>query len=152
MAYAVLADSIVVVHFLYVSFTVGGALLVLAGGIAGWRWVRNLPFRIVHLASFVLVAAEALAGAACPLTVWEYRLRLLAGQRVEAQLSFVARLVRSVIFYDLPAWVFLLVYVAFAAAVAALFILLPPVRRARGSSAPRGTTGSAARRTPRTHG
>jgi Protein of Unknown function (DUF2784) len=131
MPWAVFADAIVVVHFFYVSFTVGGELAIILGGILRWRWVRNLPFRICHLASVVLVAAEALAGASCPLTVWEYRLRVLAGQRVEGQLSFVARLVRSIIFYDFPAWVFLVVYVAFAAAVTLTFILLPPVLRGR---------------------
>ncbi|MGO9307769.1 MAG: DUF2784 domain-containing protein [Spirochaetia bacterium] len=150
--YTVLADLIVVLHFLYVSFTVGGELLIVLGAVLRWAAVRNLPFRVVHLASVLLVAVEALAGAACPLTVWEYRLRMLGGQRVEAQISFVARIVRSIIFYNFPAWVFLAAYVAFAAAVVLTFILLPPAvpRSAapRGSSAPRGTGRSAERRTP----
>ena len=128
--YAFLADAIVVLHFCYVTFTVGGEIAILLGGGLRWAWVGNLPFRIVHLASVALVAGEALAGASCPLTVWEYKLRLLAGQRVEAQISFVARLVRSVIFYDFPAWVFLAAYVSFAVAVALTFIFMPPVRRA----------------------
>jgi len=129
--YALLADAIVVLHFCYVTFTVGGEAAILLGGGLRWVWIRNLPFRIVHLASVALVAVEALAGASCPLTVWEYQLRLLAGQRVEAQISFVARLVRSIIFYDFPGWVFLLAYVGFAAAVALTFVLLPPVGKAR---------------------
>jgi Protein of Unknown function (DUF2784) len=127
--YAFLADAIVVLHFCYVTFTVGGEIAILLGCYAKWTWVRNLPFRVVHLASVALVAVEALAGASCPLTVWEYRLRLLAGQRVEAQISFIARLVRSIIFYDFPAWVFLAAYVGFAAAVALTFVLLPPAAR-----------------------
>ena len=131
-SYAFLADLIVVVHFCYVAFTVGGELVILLGGALRWGWVRNLPFRIVHLASVVLVAAEALAGASCPLTVWEYRLRLLAGQQAEQQISFIARLVRSIIFYDLPAWVFLAAYVGFAVLVAATFFIVRPRRRPRG--------------------
>lgn len=131
--FAFLADLIVVLHFCYVTFTVGGEIVILLGGALKWAWVRNLPFRIVHAASVVLVAGEALAGASCPLTVWEYRLRLLAGQRVEAQISFVARLVRSIIFYDFPAWVFLALYVGFAAAVVLTFILLPPMRKRSGA-------------------
>ncbi len=126
--YAFLADLIVIIHFCYVTFTVGSELAVLLGGALRWRWVRNLPFRITHLAAVVLVAVEALAGAACPLTVWEYQLRELAGQRVEQQISFVARLVRSIIFYDFPPWVFVAVYVAFAALVAATFFVVRPVR------------------------
>lgn len=127
---ALLADVIVIFHFCYVAFTVGGEIVVLLGGVLRWQWVRNLPFRIVHLAAVVLVAGEALAGAACPLTVWEYNLRVRAGQAVEGQLSFVARLVRSIIFYDFPAWVFLAAYVAFAALVAVTFFVVVRPRRA----------------------
>jgi len=127
---ALLADAVVVLHFGYVLFAVGGEVLLLAGGLLGWRWIRSLPLRPVHLAAVALVAVEALIGVVCPLTMWEYRLRELAGQRAERQLSFVARLVRTVIFYDFPAWVFTLAYVGFALLVAVTFLLFPP-RRAR---------------------
>jgi hypothetical protein len=128
---ALLADAVVVLHFAYVLFAVGGEILVLAGGLLNWSWIRSLPFRLAHLAAVALVAAEALLGVICPLTDWEYRLRGLAGQRVERQLSFVARLVRSVIFYDFPAWVFTLAYVGFAVIVALTFALFPPRRANR---------------------
>jgi Protein of Unknown function (DUF2784) len=121
--FAVFADIIVLLHFCYVAFTVGGEVIILLGGGLKWRWVRALPFRIVHLAAVVLVAGEALAGARCPLTVGEYWLRVRAGQTAEAEVSFVARLVRSIIFYDLPSWVFLAAYVAFAALVALTFLV-----------------------------
>jgi len=124
--FAFLADFIVVVHFLYVAFTVGGEAVILLGGALQWAWVRNFAFRIVHLAAVILVAGEAMAGASCPLTVWEYRLRILAGQQVEEQIPFVARLVRSVIFYNFPAWVFLAAYIGFAAAVCLTFIFIRP--------------------------
>lgn len=133
--YALLADIIVLFHFCYVGFTVGGELIILLGGRVHWRWVRNLAFRIVHLAAVVLVAVEALAGEACPLTTWEYRLRLAAGQHVEQQISFVARLVRSIIFYNFPAWVFLVAYVGFALLVGATFFIVPVKARKHRSAA-----------------
>jgi hypothetical protein len=129
--FAFAADLVVVFHFCYVAFTIGGQLVILLGGAFRWGWVRNLPFRVAHVAAVVLVAGEALAGARCPLTVWEYRLRVLAGQGAEEQISFVARLVRSVIFYDLPAWVFLAAYVGFALLVAGTFVLVRPRPRPR---------------------
>jgi hypothetical protein len=129
--FALFADAVLIVHFLYVLFAVGGEVLVLVGGALRWRWVRNLPFRLVHLTAVALVAVEALLGVMCPLTEWEYRLRELAGQHVQRQLSFVARLVRSVIFYDFPAWVFTVAYVGFALLVAGSFLLYPPRRAAR---------------------
>jgi hypothetical protein len=134
-AFALLADVIVLLHFCYVAFTVGGEIIILRGGRLKWGWVRNLPFRIIHLASVVLVAGEALAGASCPLTVWEYRLRVLAGQRGEAEISFVARIVRSIIFHDLPTWVFLACYVCFAILVGVTFRLVAP-RTRRGTGTP----------------
>lgn len=132
--FVLIADIIVVVHFCYVAFTVGGELVILLGGFLKWGWVRNMAFRISHLAAVVLVAGEALAGASCPLTVWEYRLRQMAGQQVEGQLSFIARLVRSIIFYDFPAWVFLAAYVGFAVIVVLTFIFFRPLRPVRSIS------------------
>jgi hypothetical protein len=131
--YALLADLLVGFHFLYVLFAVGGELAVLTGGLLKWLWVRSVPFRIAHLASVVLVAVEALLGVVCPLTMWEYDLRLLAGQRVERDISFIGRLVRAVIFYDFPTWVFTATYITFAMLVAGTFLLFPPrARRPRG--------------------
>jgi hypothetical protein len=131
--FALLADIIVTVHFCYVGFTVGGEIVILLGGPLRWRWVRNLSFRITHLASVALVAVEALAGAQCPLTIWEYQLRMMAGQRAEGQISFIARLVRSVIFYDFPTWVFLAAYVGFALLVGLTFILVAPRKSPRAA-------------------
>jgi hypothetical protein len=67
----VLADLLVAFHLSYVAFTIGGELLILLCGLLRWGWVRNLSFRIVHLASVVLVAVEASTGTMCPLTAWE---------------------------------------------------------------------------------
>jgi hypothetical protein len=128
--YGLAADAIVVFHFCYVLFAVGGELLILLGWLLRWRWIRNLTFRIVHLASVVVVAVEALIGVLCPLTEWEYRLRFLAGQTFEEEIPFMARLVRRIIFYDFPTWVFTLTYILFALLVAATLLLAPPRRKA----------------------
>jgi hypothetical protein len=134
--YAVLADGVVTLHFFYVAFTVGGEILILLGWGLRWAWVRNLAFRITHFSCVALVAVESVVGASCPLTVWEYRLRALAGRSTEAQVSFIARLVRAIIFYDFPAWVFLAAYVGFALLVGLTFILVPPRRKKPGSPDP----------------
>jgi len=129
--YGLAADAVVAFHFCYVLFAVGGELLVLLGWLLRWRWIRNLAFRIAHLASVVVVAVEALIGVLCPLTEWEYRLRLLAGQTFEEEIPFMARLVRRIIFYDFPTWVFTLTYILFTLLVAATFLLAPPRRKVR---------------------
>lgn len=132
--YAIAADAVVFVHLLYVSFTVGGTFLILTGGILKWHWVRNRTFRILHLGSVVLVALEALAGVWCPLTVWEGRLRTRAGQNYESDLSFVGRLIRKIIFIEIPDWGFTAMYVGFAILVVVIFVWVPPVRKKRNDS------------------
>lgn len=122
-----LADVVLVVHFLFVLFVVGGLAAIWIGAAAGWRWVRGFWFRIAHLAAIVFVAAEALAGVWCPLTIWEDALR---GRHEEK--SFVARWVHRVLFYDFPNWVFTAAYVSFALIVLATFWLVPIERKKKG--------------------
>lgn len=120
-----LADVILVLHFLIVAFIVGGLVLVWIGAAAGWRWVRNPWFRWLHLAAIAFVAAEALLGVACPLTVWEDALR--GGVRAE---SFIGRWVAKVLFYRAPEWVFTAVYCAWTAATLLTLRFVPPRKKA----------------------
>ncbi|MGC9311343.1 MAG: DUF2784 domain-containing protein [Sediminispirochaetaceae bacterium] len=126
------ADIIVFVHLLYLLFTVGGEALILTGGILKWRWVRNLPFRITHLVAVVLVSLEAVIGMLCPLTELEYTLRRAAGQTVEEEISLVGRIIRSILFYDFPAWFFTGLYVGFGILVILTLFLFPPARKKHG--------------------
>ena len=119
---ALLADVVLVVHFAFVLFVVGGFALILIGAALGWRGVRNRAFRYAHLAAIVFVAAEALVGMACPLTLWE---NVLRGTSPDGP-SFVARWVSRLLYYDLPEWVFATAYVVFASAVAVTLWLIPP--------------------------
>jgi uncharacterized protein DUF2784 len=119
-----LADLILIAHFAFVLFVVGGLALTWIGAATGWRWVRDRWFRSTHLAAIFLVAAEALFDMACPLTVWEDTLR---GARDDT--SFIARWIHRLLFYDFPEWVFTTAYFLFAFAVALTFWLVPPRRR-----------------------
>ena len=121
---SLLADVILVVHFAFVLFVVGGLALTWIGGAAGWSWVRNWWFRAVHLAAIAFVAGEALLGIWCPLTLWEARLR---GDSAEK--SFVAEWVHRLLFYDVPERVFTVAYVAFLLAVAATWWWIRPKKR-----------------------
>jgi len=121
----VLPDLVLGLHFLIVLYIVGGLVLTWIGAAfgakGGWAWVRNPWFRWLHLAAIVFVALEALAGYACPLTVWEDLLR--GGARPD---SFVGRWVRHLLYYDAPPWVFTALYCAWAAATAATLWRFPP--------------------------
>ena len=123
-----LADAILLVHAAFVLFVVGGLAAIWAGVARERLWARNRAFRLAHLAAIAFVAAESLAGIACPLTLWEDALR---GRDPGAQ-SFVGRAVRAALYWDLPESVFTAAYVAFAALVAWTWWRWPPFRSGRG--------------------
>lgn len=124
--YAVLADLIAATHLAYVSFVVIGLLVILIGGALRWRFIRNFWFRAIHLAMILIVVFEALLGIMCPLTVWEYRLRMAAGQQDVSDSSFVARLVHNLMFFDFPPMIFTIGYCLFGLAVLASWWFYPP--------------------------
>jgi len=118
-----MADVLLVVHFLIAAFIVGGLLLVWIGAALGWRWVRNPWFRYLHLGPIAFVAAEAVLGVMCPLTVWEDMLR--GGVRAD---SFVGRWVRHFLYYQAPEWVFTAAYVGWTLATLLTLWRWPPRR------------------------
>jgi len=122
---APLADAVLIAHFLFVLFVLGGLLAVWAGAALGWGWVRNFRFRIAHLAAILFVVAESLVGIACPLTVWEDTLR----QAETDGASFMQRWVGRLLYYDLPEWVFTLAYALFALVVIATYYFIRPAAR-----------------------
>ncbi len=70
MIYNILADLVVLIHFLFIVFAVGGAILALK-----WRWVIY-----VHLLCAAWAALIMMGGWICPLTPLENSLRRSAGE------------------------------------------------------------------------
>lgn len=118
------ADFVLMAHFAFVLFVVGGFALIWIGALLHWEFVRSYRFRAIHLAAICFVAAEAIGGIVCPLTRWEDYLR-----GTLSDTSFVARWVHRLMFYNLPEWVFTVMYLCFAGAVALTLWLVPPRRR-----------------------
>ncbi|HEB86193.1 MAG TPA: DUF2784 family protein, partial [Gammaproteobacteria bacterium] len=51
MAFLLAADAILLLHVLFVTFVVMGLVLIFAGKVRAWAWVRNPWFRLTHLAA-----------------------------------------------------------------------------------------------------
>jgi len=119
-----MAEVLLAVHFAIAAFIVGGLVLVWLGAALGWRWVRNPWYRYAHLAAIAFVAAEALLGLACPLTVWEDMLR----GNLQAE-SFVGRWLRRFLYYEAPDWVFAATYCAWALATLVTLRIVRPYSR-----------------------
>jgi uncharacterized membrane protein len=123
--YSLAADAILVVHFAFIVFVLGGQACVIAGYFRDWRWVRNLTFRVSHLLAIGIVVAQAWANELCALTVWESKLRYAAGEQ-PYQGTFVAAWLGRLVYYDLPLWVFIVAYSFFGALVLFSWIWVRP--------------------------
>lgn len=117
-----LADAVLVAHFLIAAFICTLLILVSLGARLAWRWIRLRGLRAAHLGAILFVAAETLAGLACPLTLLEDRLR----GRPAGGAGFVERWIGALLYWDLPAWSFAAAYLAAAALTLALWRLVPP--------------------------
>lgn len=125
MIYGLLADVLVFIHSAYVGYVVIGQLAILVGGIARWKWVRNVKFRVTHLVMMSIVGFEAAFDIQCPLTVWEKNLRIKAEQPIN-EASFIGKLMHDILFIDLPEWAFRYLHLGFAALVIGSIFLIPP--------------------------
>ncbi len=112
LLYGVLADAILVMHLLFVSFVVLGFGLILVGIRAKWNWVHNRLFRVTHLVAIIFVVVQAWFGRICPLTVWENQLRQMAGESGYSQ-TFIGYWLHKILFYQAEPWVFTTIYTVF---------------------------------------
>ena len=87
--YLILADIVLIIHFLFIVFVVGGWLLVL-------RW-PNLSW--FHLPAVAWGAIIEIMGWICPLTSFENRLREM-GYAATYQGDFVAQYLLPIIYPD----------------------------------------------------
>jgi hypothetical protein len=130
--YLFAADLMLFLHLSFVAFVVVGLLLILAGGLWGWNWVRNPWFRTAHLAAIAIVVLQAWFGVVCPLTTIEMTLRARAGDAVYEG-TFISHWMESILYYRAPPWVFAASYTAFGALVLVSWFRIRP-RRFRPSN------------------
>jgi hypothetical protein len=123
--YLLLADAVLLTHVLVVVFMILGLLATLIGGVMKWQWVTNPWFRLSHLICIGVVVMLAWAGVLCPLTTLEIWLRWQAGQPVYSG-SFISHWLSSILYYDLPAWVFTVAYSSFGGLVLVCWLWVKP--------------------------
>ena len=125
MPYLLAADAVLLLHVLFVAFVVAGLLLILAGRLLSWDWVRNWWFRVIHLGAIGIVVLQAWLGVICPLTRLEMYLRDKAGDTTYAG-SFVSHWLEAILYYRAPAWVFAVAYTLFAIVVVMSWVWVRP--------------------------
>lgn len=122
-----LATAVLAVHVGIITFNVGGLVLIPLGAWLNWGWVRRFWLRLLHVLSLAVVAVQALLGRACFLTIWQFALQ--SHEPGEAP-PLLASWINRLIYWPLPPWVFLAMYVAVFAYTLLLWRWVPPARRA----------------------
>jgi hypothetical protein len=125
--FQIFADLLLLFHTLLVAFVILGLVATLVGYFRQWNWVRNIWFRLSHLVVIGIVVLQAWLGVLCPLTIWEMELRAKAGQG-GYEGSFIQYWLETILYYNAPDWVFILVYTLFGALVLASWFLVRPRR------------------------
>jgi hypothetical protein len=119
-----LAQLVLAAHLVVIGFNVLGLIAIPLGARLGWRWVRVRWWRLLHIASWAVVAAQAALGRACFLTLWQ---DALSGAGPQAPL--IMRWVNGLIYWPLPIWAFSALYLALFGCVIALWWGVPVERR-----------------------
>ena len=124
------ASLVLYLHFAVVVFNMFWLVAIPLGGWVGWSFVRSFWWRVAHLAVLAVVAVQAVVGALCFLTIWQNALIRAAGGP-PGERSLLDELVTRAIFWPLPMWAFVVLYVAAAAFAIALWWLVPPHRQTK---------------------
>jgi hypothetical protein len=123
--YVLAADILLIIHVLFVVFVVLGLLLIFIGKLQQWQWVRWPWLRLAHLVGIGIVVVQSWLGVICPLTIWEMMLREKAGEAVYVG-TFISHWLSTLLYYQGPDWVFVVVYTAFGAMVVFSWVWVRP--------------------------
>lgn len=124
--YSFAISTVYVIHLLYALVIVIGFILIIIGFFAGWRWIRNFIFRLIHLLMIGIVAVESMFNVECPLTWLEYKLMSLDHIRHSA-MPFIAGMADKVLYYNFPIWLFNAIYIVFGLIVVITWLIIPPL-------------------------
>src|SRR5579871_5472740 len=109
--YALAADVVLWFHVGIVLFNVFGLVVIPLGAWQGWPFVRIMWWRLLHIVLMAIVMLQAAMGHACFLTLWQAALNESSGEPAAA-MPMIQRWVSAVIFWQMPIWVFALIYAA----------------------------------------
>jgi hypothetical protein len=128
-----LANLVAFIHIGYFLFIVVGAVAIVVGPRLGWRWIRHLPFRILHVAAVYVVLFEETFGIPCPLSMMQWTLRTAGGGPPEAT-EGVGGVLDGLLFRTIPGWALDGMYWSLGVGLLLLLYLVPPASWRRYAS------------------
>lgn len=123
--YLLAADAILFLHVLIALFILFGLILIFIGKALSWDWIYNPWFRLFHILTIGIVAIQSWLGVICPFTTLEMHLRTKAVDAVYSG-TFISHWLEKLLYYQAPAWVFVVAYTVFAALVIASWYFIRP--------------------------
>ena len=139
MWYRVGADIVVLVHFLWVVFMVGGGLLTVWAVFTAWlgrgrkaesarRFFGWRVFRTAHVCGILYAGVLAAMGKYCPLSHMENYLRTRAGDGVTYPGSFIVYYVEKIVYPHVEPMMIVIPTLLLAVFVIIVYIARPPRR------------------------
>jgi hypothetical protein len=127
-----LFDLVVVLHFLWAAFMVGGFVLAVAGifvpRLRGW-----IKTRTIHVLGIAFTASVPLWSKYCPVTDLENALRTGAGQAPIPR-SFLAHYAEKILYLNVPLWTITAATTLVAVISIVLYFIYPPWKYRRTST------------------
>lgn len=128
LPFRLLADAVLVLHFSFIVFVVGGLVVVVVGNVRGWTWVNRYWLRMAHLGGIGFVVVESWLEVPCPLTTLEAWLRDGGGAATYSQ-GFIEHWVQRVFAYEIRPWMFKFVDGAIGSLALFAWWRFPPQRK-----------------------
>jgi len=126
MSYKILADAIIVVHFLFILFMLLGFLLTAYALFFRQKFFDRWLFRSLHLLGIFYVSFLSILGKYCPLTILENELRLRYGVSAVYSGSFIVHYLEKLVYPDVNPLVIQIPTVFLAIFTIVVFIIKPP--------------------------
>lgn len=124
--YRLLADFLVIIHFIWILFMLWGFLKTIIAIIKNdKKFLSRFILRTVHLAGILYVGILIFIHKPCPLTIWEIKLRVLSGIKSYAG-SFIIHYIENLVYPDVPAWVVEIPSIIVGSVSCLFYIIFPP--------------------------
>ena len=127
MKYKIIADIIILIHFLWILFILTGFALTLGGFF--WKgYFNRWVFRTVHLCGILFVAILAVLGEYCPLTILENNLMVKYDPELTYPGSFITHYVGKLVYPDVEPMIIIVLTIIIGLITLIIYIIKSPMR------------------------
>lgn len=127
MVFKIIADTIVVLHFVWILFMLLGFILTIWGFF--WKGFFELwLFRTLHLCGILYVSLLAILREYCPLTILENISRLKYNPETIYPGSFIAHYIEKLVYPDVNPLILIIGTIFIAVFTLVIFIGKPPTK------------------------